>query len=84
MVPMDDGPITPALVLWTAKRVITAHREQPSEHRATGRCGQCRDDGCDMLTWARGVVRAHRRAGNPLGPIEGAAVGTTLRSMNST
>ncbi|GAB3172515.1 hypothetical protein FHX75_15265 [Micromonospora palomenae] len=58
---MDDGPITPALVLWTAKRVITAHREQPSEHRATGGCGQCRDDGCDMLTWARGVVREHRR-----------------------
>ncbi|MER6594164.1 hypothetical protein ABT214_20415 [Micromonospora purpureochromogenes] len=58
--PMDDGPITPALVVWTAKRVITQHSEPPSEHRVTGRCKQCRDDGCGMLDWARGVLKAHR------------------------
>ncbi|PWU44261.1 hypothetical protein DLJ46_26930 [Micromonospora globispora] len=57
---MDDGPITPALVLWTAKRVITQHSEPASAHRATGRCAQCRDDGCGMLAWAIGVVKAHR------------------------
>ena len=58
--PIDDGPITPALVRWTAKRVITQHSEPASPHRATGRCGQCRDSGCDMLGWAIGVVKAHR------------------------
>ncbi|GAA4581527.1 hypothetical protein GCM10023176_62310 [Micromonospora coerulea] len=59
--PIDDGPITPALVLWTAKRVIMAHSEPPNPHRATGRCIQCRDNGCDMLSWAIGVLREHRR-----------------------
>lgn len=58
--PMDDGPITPALVLWTAKRVITQHAEPPSEHRATGRCAQCRDGECGMLSWAVGVVKARQ------------------------
>ncbi|GAB3185878.1 hypothetical protein FHX75_13506 [Micromonospora palomenae] len=61
---MDDGPITPALVLWTAKRVITQHREPASDHRAAGRCAVCRDGGCDMLTWARDAIKAHRMAGN--------------------
>ncbi|MFF5172998.1 hypothetical protein ACFY3U_10225 [Micromonospora sp. NPDC000089] len=61
--PMDDGPITPALVIWTAQRVVTQHREPPNAHRATGRCAQCRDARCDMLDWAREVLRAHRRAG---------------------
>ncbi|MET8256817.1 hypothetical protein [Micromonospora sp. NPDC005205] len=57
---MDDGPVTPALVLWTAKRVITQHREPAQDARATGRCAQCRDAGCDMLNWAIGVVKASR------------------------
>ncbi|WP_174534749.1 hypothetical protein [Micromonospora chalcea] len=61
---MDDGPVTPALVLWTAKRVITQHAEAASPHRATGRCAQCRDDGCGMLSWAIGVVKEHRLAAN--------------------
>lgn len=60
--PVDDGPVTPALVLWTAKRVITQHREPAQESRATGRCAQCRDGGCSMLTWAIGVVKAHRES----------------------
>ncbi|SBV30137.1 hypothetical protein GA0070620_5730 [Micromonospora krabiensis] len=47
--PMDDGPVTPALALWTARRVI-------AQHSAPGRCAQCRDDGCGMLTWARAVT----------------------------
>ncbi|WP_319462393.1 hypothetical protein [Micromonospora sp. RTP1Z1] len=57
---MDDGPITPALVLRTAKRVITAHSEPANPHRATGHWAQCRDNGCDMPSWAIGVVKAHR------------------------
>lgn len=61
---MDDGPVTPALVLWTAKRVITQHAEVAGPHRATGTCAQCRDAGCDMLSWAIGVVKAHRLAAN--------------------
>ncbi|WP_374539474.1 hypothetical protein [Micromonospora aurantiaca (nom. illeg.)] len=62
--PMDEGAVTPALVIWTAQRVVTQHHEPASEHRATGRCAQCRDDGCGMLEWARGVLKARRLAGN--------------------
>ncbi|MEU8083033.1 hypothetical protein AB0B57_05375 [Micromonospora sp. NPDC049101] len=58
---MDDGPLTPALVVWTAQRVITQHHEPSREHRATGRCWQCRDGGCEMLSWARATLKAHRR-----------------------
>jgi hypothetical protein len=57
---MDDGPLTPSLVLWVAKRVITQHSEIANQHRATGRCKQCRSDGCDMLSWAVGIVKANR------------------------
>lgn len=58
---MDDGPVTPALVIWTAQRVIAQHHEPLSEHRATGGCGQCQGDRCEMLTWARDTLREHRR-----------------------
>ncbi len=58
---MDDGPVTPALAIWTAQRVVTQHHEPPSERRATGACAQCRDGGCEMLAWARATLRAHRR-----------------------
>lgn len=63
---MDDGPITPALVLWTAKRVITQHATTASPHRARGMCVQCGDAGCDMLSWAIDVVKAHRLAATPM------------------
>ncbi|WP_422749479.1 hypothetical protein [Micromonospora sp. WMMD1219] len=62
--PMDDGPITPALVIRTAQRVVTQHHEPTSGHRATGRCMQCRDHECGMLNWARGVLKARRLVGN--------------------
>ncbi|MGC4875694.1 hypothetical protein ACLQ26_05385 [Micromonospora sp. DT43] len=51
---MDDGPVTPALVIWTAQRVINQHHLPPS------RCMQCQDDGCEMLTWARDALQAYR------------------------
>jgi hypothetical protein len=62
--PMDDGPPTPALVLWASKRVITQHSELASPDRATGTCKQCRDDGCDLLTWAINNLKANRQTGN--------------------
>ncbi|WP_435208484.1 hypothetical protein [Micromonospora sp. bgisy143] len=62
---MDDGPITPALVLWTAKRVITQHATTTSPHRANGMCVQCCGAGCNMLSWAIDVVKAHRLATIP-------------------
>ncbi|MEU8282979.1 hypothetical protein AB0C01_01305 [Micromonospora sp. NPDC048905] len=52
--PMDDGPVTPALLIWTAQRVINQHRKPPS------RCAQCQDDGCEMLTWARNALKVGR------------------------
>ena len=55
--PIDDGPATPALVLWASKRVIVQHQ--------AGTCKQCRlDGGCDMLSWAVTNVKANRQAGN--------------------
>ncbi|MEV0944490.1 hypothetical protein AB0I90_29510 [Micromonospora wenchangensis] len=59
--PMDDGPVTPALVIWTAQRVVAQHHETPEGPPPPRRCFQCRDGGCHMLTWARDVLRAHRR-----------------------
>ncbi|WP_329009626.1 hypothetical protein OG271_25560 [Micromonospora rifamycinica] len=58
--PMDE-PITPALVRWTAQRVLAQHHEAPDEPRPLRRCFQCDDDGCHMLAWARDVLRAHRQ-----------------------
>ncbi|MFF5174383.1 hypothetical protein ACFY3U_17330 [Micromonospora sp. NPDC000089] len=68
--PMDDGPVTPALVIWTAQRVVAQHHEPPNEHRATSRCAQCADNTCEMLDWARSVLKARRLAG---GRAEGPA-----------
>ena len=62
--PMDDGPPTPALVLWAAKRVITQHSELANPDRAAGTCKQCRDDGCPQLAWAIANVKANRQAGD--------------------
>ncbi|WP_326560703.1 hypothetical protein [Micromonospora sp. NBC_01796] len=54
---MDDGPETPATVLWASKRVITQHQR--------GTCKQCRlDGGCETLNWAVANVKANRQAGN--------------------
>ena len=61
--PMDEGAVTPALVIWTAQRVVTQHHEPASEHRATGRCALCQDGGCELLEWARDALKAHRMAG---------------------
>lgn len=62
--PLDDGPLTPALVLWVSQRVIRQHIEVNSGRWAPGRCRQCADDGCRLLDWARGNLKAHRQAGN--------------------
>ncbi|MGV9212989.1 hypothetical protein ACTFTM_14120 [Micromonospora sp. RB23] len=62
--PMDDGPVTPALLLWTAMRVINQHAEPASPHRETGRCAQCGDGACGMLAWAIGEVKRQRMTGN--------------------
>jgi len=55
---MDDGPVTPALLLWTAMRVINQHAE------SVGRCAQCADGACGMLAWAVGEVKRQRMAGS--------------------
>ncbi|MGI5215570.1 hypothetical protein [Plantactinospora sp. CA-290183] len=60
----DNRRLSPGLVLWVAGRVITQHAEATDPHRATGRCKQCRPDGCAMLAWAIGTVRAERTAGH--------------------
>jgi hypothetical protein len=62
--PMDDGPITPALVLWASKRVITQHSELANPDRATRRCKLCQPDRCDLLAWAVMNVKAARVVGN--------------------
>ncbi|MFK3985182.1 hypothetical protein ACI2K4_33015 [Micromonospora sp. NPDC050397] len=61
---MDDGPPTPAVVLWASKRVITQHSSVNGPDRTPRTCKQCRDDGCDLLAWAIGNVKANRQAGN--------------------
>jgi hypothetical protein len=57
---MDDGPVTPAVVLWASKRVISQHSELANPDRATGTCKLCTDEGCAMLEWAVRNVREAR------------------------
>nr|MDT0660191.1 hypothetical protein [Micromonospora sp. DSM 115978] len=62
--PMDDGPPTPALVLWVSRRVVRQHSGAAGGRWVDGRCRQCAADGCHLLDWARGNLKAHRQAGN--------------------
>jgi hypothetical protein len=62
--PLDDGPVTPALVLWVSRRVVRQHTNYSGGRWEPGRCEQCVDDGCRLLEWARGNLKAHRQAGN--------------------
>jgi hypothetical protein len=56
-----------------AKRIITQHHEPPNPHQATGSCGKCRDDGCEMLEWARDALGRYRFTANQPGRFAGRA-----------
>jgi hypothetical protein len=49
---MDDGPVSTATLLWTARRILAQHDEPPSDSRATGECAQCTEAGCGQVEWA--------------------------------
>jgi hypothetical protein len=55
-VTFPDPLVSPDVVRWAAEQVIRMHTEPPQNYRHTGRCAQCRHEGCAMLTWARRVL----------------------------
>jgi len=52
-VAVDYGLVDPDAIQWAAQQVIRQHDEPADPHRTTGRCAQCGEEGCRMLTWAR-------------------------------
>jgi len=61
----DDYPLTDAWVWWTAERVVRQHDEPASPDRVSVRCAQCRDDGCELVAWARAVIADRRPPASP-------------------
>lgn len=59
------GPRGPSdeVVLWAARRVVDMHVKEDTDTRATGMCAQCRDDGCDLVTWATVLLAAAETKG---------------------